>query len=157
MTDKFKMKEMIKVAKSPINWVGGKYRLAEKIIGLFPEHTLYVEVFGGAGHILFRKPPSICEIYNDINRNLVCFFSVVKDKTKYSTLYDKLESTPYSREIFYQCLNNLSLEVISDIERAYCFSVVNKQSFGGMNESWGVDMSSSKTALSFQNMKESLE
>ena len=142
--------------KSPIAWVGGKYRLAEKIINLFPEHQLYVEVFGGAGHVLFRKPPSAAEIYNDLNRSLVCFFSAVKDKSKCDTLYDKLTAAPYSRDIFNQCLYNLNLETISDIERAYCFAVVNKQSFGGLMETWGVDMSSNKTALSFANMKESL-
>jgi len=144
------------MVKSPIAWAGGKYRLAEKIVSLFSDHTLYVEVFGGAGHVLFRKPPSRCEIYNDINRSLVCFFTVVKDKEKCGILYEKLNTTPYSRDLFNRCLNNLNLEVISDAERAYSFAVVNKQSFGGLMETWGVDMSRNKTALSFSNVKELL-
>ena len=71
---------------------------------------------------------------NDVNRNLVCFFAVVKDKDKCGVLYEKLSSTLHSRDVFDRCLSNLKLEVISDIERAYCFAVVNKQSFGSMME-----------------------
>lgn len=145
------------MARSPISRVGGKYRLADKIISLFPDHTLYVEVFGGAGHILFRKPPSKTEIYNDIDRNLVCFFSAVKDKTKCDALYEKLTATPYSRDVFNKCLHNLSLEVISNLERAYSFIVVNGQCFGGLMETWGVSLQDNKTALSFHNRKELLE
>lgn len=144
------------MAKSPISRVGGKYRLADKIISLFPEHTLYVEVFGGAGHILFKKPPSKVEIYNDIDRNLVCFFSAVKDKNLCEKLYDRLEATPYSRDVFNKCLHNLSLEVISDLERAYCFSVVNGQCFGGLMEKWGISIKDNRTAMGFHNKRKLL-
>jgi len=32
--------------KSPIGWVGGKSKLKQEIISLFPKHKHYVEVFG---------------------------------------------------------------------------------------------------------------
>ncbi|MCL2771982.1 MAG: DNA adenine methylase [Oscillospiraceae bacterium] len=168
------------MSKSPISYPGGKFHLADKIISLFPEHTLYVEVFGGAGHILFKKPVSACEIYNDIDRNLVCFFSSVKDKSKCGIIYDMLAATPYSRDTFNKCLylltcdditklnliensdnevvppNAFGISTSSTIERAYCFAVVNRQSFGSMGETWGVDLKSSKTASSFHNSKELL-
>jgi DNA adenine methylase len=44
---------------APIKWVGGKYKLRKRIVELIPEHSCYVEVFGGAGWILFAKDPSI--------------------------------------------------------------------------------------------------
>ena len=53
--------------KSPINWYGGKYYMANDIIELFPEHTMFVEGFGGAGHIIFKKKPSNMEVYNDLH------------------------------------------------------------------------------------------
>ena len=51
--------------------------MAKDIIELFPIHKIYCEVFGGAGHILFRKKPSDIEIYNDINYGLYLFFKTL--------------------------------------------------------------------------------
>lgn len=48
--------------KSFIPYLGGKSRLAKQIISMFPEHTTYVEVFGGAGNIFFRKEPVDVEV-----------------------------------------------------------------------------------------------
>ncbi|GER92693.1 hypothetical protein A45J_0411 [hot springs metagenome] len=61
-----------------IAWIGGKRILAKTIISMMPEHHCYVEVFGGAGCVLFRKKPSQVEVWNDLNSNLVNLFMVVK-------------------------------------------------------------------------------
>ncbi|HDH51209.1 MAG TPA: DNA adenine methylase [Nitrospirae bacterium] len=50
------------VVNSFIAWVGGKRILAKKIISVLPEHNCYVEVFGGAGWVLFRKQQSNVEV-----------------------------------------------------------------------------------------------
>ena len=42
----------------PLPYVGGKNRLATKIISMLPEHTTYVEAFAGGAQVLFHKPPS---------------------------------------------------------------------------------------------------
>lgn len=47
---------------SPIKWVGGKSKLVNKLIPLIPSHKCYVEVFGGAGGMLFAKEPSTVEM-----------------------------------------------------------------------------------------------
>ena len=45
--------------KAPFGWVGGKTQLAADIIDLIPkEHKTYIEVFGGAGSVLYQKEPS---------------------------------------------------------------------------------------------------
>ncbi|MEM5592883.1 DNA adenine methylase [Niallia circulans] len=41
--------------KSPIKWVGGKSKLVNKLIPIFPEHKGYVEVFGGSAILLLNK------------------------------------------------------------------------------------------------------
>jgi len=44
--------------KSPLCYIGGKSRLAGKIIDQIPEHSTYCEVFGGACWVLFSKEAS---------------------------------------------------------------------------------------------------
>ena len=61
-----------------LSWIGGKKLLRDTIIQKFPKdnsYSRYVEVFGGAGWVLFAKDKhAIHEVYNDINSNLVNLF-----------------------------------------------------------------------------------
>jgi DNA adenine methylase len=76
---------------------GGKGHLASWITDNIPEHTCYVEVFGGAAGVLFNKPRSDVEIYNDRDRDLVQFFEVLHDRRE--ELVEWLDAVPYSRDI----------------------------------------------------------
>ena len=60
----------------PLPYIGGKNRLATKIISLLPEHTTYVEPFAGGAQVLFHKPPSEVEVLNDLSFDVVNFFGV---------------------------------------------------------------------------------
>ncbi len=88
--------------KSPINWYGGKYKLAPHIINIFPKDCRrYIEVFGGAGHVLFTKEYAPEEnIYNDINKGLYTFFKILSDPKKKQQLMDKLILTLYHQSSF---------------------------------------------------------
>ena len=55
----------------PLCYIGGKNRLASKIISLLPEHTTYVEPFAGGAQVLFHKEPSHVEVLNDRDREIV--------------------------------------------------------------------------------------
>lgn len=66
--------------RSPIKWFGGKSALAERIVARMPSHICYVEVFGGAGWVLFQKDRSKSEVYNDLNGDLVNLFTVLREK-----------------------------------------------------------------------------
>jgi DNA adenine methylase len=64
----------------PLNRYGSKGRLARRIANLLPEHTVYVEVFGGAAAVLLAKPISPIEVYNDIDGEVANFFTVLREK-----------------------------------------------------------------------------
>lgn len=63
-----------------ISWVGGKKALRKIILEQFPaEYGRYIEVFGGAGWILFAKERRVkLEVYNDMDGRLVNLFRCVK-------------------------------------------------------------------------------
>ena len=69
------------MVNSFIPWVGGKRLMRDIILQRFPlAYNRYIEVFGGAGWILFAKDPEPFEVYNDYNSNLTNLFFVVKYK-----------------------------------------------------------------------------
>ena len=55
----------------PLAYIGGKNRLAVKIISLLPEHTTYVEPFAGGAQVFFHKRPSEVEVLNDLDGEIV--------------------------------------------------------------------------------------
>ncbi|WP_303825224.1 DNA adenine methylase [Ruminococcus flavefaciens] len=62
-----------------MSWVGGKKSLRDKIIIRFPlNYGRYIEVFGGAGWVLFHKTPEKFEVFNDANSNLVNLYRCVR-------------------------------------------------------------------------------
>ena len=67
---------------SCMGWIGGKRLLRKAILERFPTDEVgrYIEVFGGAGWVLFAKEklPGQLEVYNDIDGNLVNLFRCVK-------------------------------------------------------------------------------
>lgn len=84
-------------AKSPLLWFGGKSRMAKQIIARFPPHTCYIEVFGGAAHVLAQKPPSKIEVYNDVSKELLHFMQVIQSDPQ--ALYERCKQFPYSRAL----------------------------------------------------------
>lgn len=133
--------------KSPINWFGGKYYMANDIIKLFPKHKVYVEVFGGAGHILFKKEPSVIEVYNDIDSGLYLFFKILRDENKANLLKQKLDLTPYSREEFYHCRDTWRDEQ-DDIKKVRKWYVTAMQSFSTNFSTWSHSKSKSRRGMS---------
>lgn len=103
---------------------GGKHFLARKIVAMFPVHHTYVEPFGGSAGVLLHKPSSPVEIFNDLDRELVNFFLVLRDR--YDELIRRLTLTPYSEGEF-----RAAGEPAGDpVERARRFLVRNRQSLG---------------------------
>ena len=84
-----------------LDYYGGKWACAQKIISLFSEHKNFVDVFCGAASITLRKPRSKNEIINDVNAEIVNLFLVLRDNNLELRL--ALEKTPYSRDEYYNC------------------------------------------------------
>lgn len=95
-----------------VRYHGGKVRMADKIIGLFPAHDCYIEPFGGGAAVLLAKPRARLEVYNDLDGDMVALFRVLRDSP--DALADAVGSTPFAREE-----HELSyLEAADDLERA---------------------------------------
>jgi DNA adenine methylase len=113
---------------SPFKWVGGKSRLRKRIVALLPPHTCYVEPFAGAAWVLFAKPPSDVEVLNDIDRELVNFFRVVKEKPE--ELIASFEWELVSRAEF-ERLADLDPSQLTDVQRAHRFYYLIMAGWGG--------------------------
>ena len=64
--------------KPPICRMGGKSKLRKTIIEMIPDHTCYIELFFGAGWVYFGKEPSKVEVINDIDKELINLFRMIK-------------------------------------------------------------------------------
>ncbi|MBN1839790.1 MAG: DNA adenine methylase [Campylobacterales bacterium] len=112
---------------APFAWVGGKSKLADKIIAHFPEHQRYCEVFGGALNVFYRKPRSKIEVVNDINSDLVNLHLQIQKRPQSLQFY--LNRMFVSREIFAR-IKHKKLQPRNDIERAVFYYYLLTQSFG---------------------------
>lgn len=76
--------------KSPINYIGNKYRLISQIIPLFPEKiSTFVDVFGGSGTVLINTNAEHY-IYNDVNPYVEGIFRGLIE-TDTQTIIDAIE------------------------------------------------------------------
>jgi DNA adenine methylase len=85
------------VALSAFPYVGGKTRLSGWISDQLPDHTVYVEPFGGSAAVILNKPRSNIEVYNDLDRDVVQFFEVTRKRPE--ELSQWVRRTPYSEEL----------------------------------------------------------
>jgi len=113
---------------SPLSYVGGKSRLAKKIIERFPEHTCYCEVFAGAAWVLFKKEPSKVEVLNDRDEELVNLFRVVQNH--FEEFVKQFRYMVISRKIF-EILKRQDPFTLTDIHRSVKYYYLLKTSFSG--------------------------
>ena len=105
---------MIAPSRPILRWHGGKWLLAPWIMSHFPAHRVYVEPFGGAWSVGFRKPRSYAEIWNDLDGELWNLFRVLKDPARAQRLVDLIALTPFARAEF----NEAYLPTKNTVERA---------------------------------------
>jgi DNA adenine methylase len=74
---------------------GGKAQYADWIYQNFPDHECYVEPFGGGAGVLYHKPRSKIEVYNDLADEVWHFFDVYSRRGE--ELVDRLEDVYYAK------------------------------------------------------------
>lgn len=139
--------------KTPITYYGGKQLMANKIIPLICEHTLYCEPFAGGAAIFFAKQQSEIEVLNDTNRELMNFYRVVRDD--FISLEKEVKITLNSRDLYRKAsvIYNNS-DMFSDLKRAWALWVLSSQSFGSqLDNAWGFDKAKNRTAKRIDNAK----
>lgn len=114
--------------KPPISRMGGKSKLRNKIINMLPSHTTYIELFFGAGWVYFGKDKSKVEVINDIDKELINLFKIIKYHTP--EIKRLLEYEFSGRDIFEE-YKNATLEHLTDIHRAIRFLYLINNSFAG--------------------------
>lgn len=132
------------MTKSPISWYGGKYYMANKIIALMPKHKVFVEVFGGAGHIILKKEKSEIEIYNDIHEGLYLLFKYLRNNELHENLIKDIQLTPYSRQEFEESKNWMNES--DEFEKVRKFYVRTMQAVGG-NGGWSYTKTKSRRGM----------
>ncbi|MCB1938615.1 MAG: DNA adenine methylase [Rhodocyclaceae bacterium] len=109
-------------------WIGGKRRLAKRLLPLFPDHSCYVEPFCGAAALFFMKTPRGVEVLNDISGDIVNLYRVVQHHLE--EFVRQFRWALVSRESFLQW-KAADSTTLTDIQRAARFYYLQKMCFGG--------------------------
>jgi len=138
---------------------GNKARHSDWILEHIPEHTCYVEPFGGAAGVLFNKPKSKVEVYNDVNGDLVQFFKTLRERG--DDLQEWLKNVPFSQSVYREWRDEfLGGDRPDDpVKRAGIFFTLRYQSFGGALDntaSWRRPSSDIGEASAFVNKTDAL-
>jgi DNA adenine methylase len=123
--------------KAFFGWIGGKSLLKKEIVNRFPDKIgRYIEVFGGAGWVLFHKDRhAAMEVYNDANSDLVNLYRCVKHHCP--ELLRELSWMLNSREFFLDFREQYNTRGLTDIQRAARFFILLKTSYGSDVRSYG--------------------
>lgn len=114
---------------------GGKWTIRNLVVSSFPDHTTYVDLFGGSAAILLTKEKTPGEVFNDKNEQLVNFFRVVKHRP--AELAERAKNWLHSRTMWneFRFAEKLPLD---EVERAFLFWARLQDSFGARGMNFGM-------------------
>lgn len=137
------------IAKPFVKWAGGKTQLLEEVQKSLPayihlrDEITYIEPFVGGGAVLFwilQTYPNIKRaIINDINRELICTYRIIKSEvddlinilTAIQNQYMLLNSEE-RRKYFLEKRKLYNLRTSSELETAALFIFLNRTCFNGL-------------------------
>ena len=123
-----------KLVAPVLKWVGGKRQLLESLTPLLPKNiTTYCEPFVGGGSLLFNLQPKTVFV-NDINRELIGVYRVIKDNVE--ELISELQTFKNESDYFYDVRdwdrNKTMYEARTAVEKAARILYLNKTCFNGL-------------------------
>lgn len=137
-----------------VPWIGGKRRLADRLIPLFPRHECYVEVFcGGAALYFLRSVPAPVEVLNDINGELVNLYRVVQ--VHLDEFVRQFKWALSSRQVF-KWLQMTKPETLTDIQRAARFFYLQQHAFAGKVSGQSFGTATTAPAINLLRIEENL-
>ena len=112
-------------------WYGGKFSHLDFLLPHLPGDALhFCDVFGGSAAVLINRAPAPVETYNDLDSELVNFFSTLRHPSLGEELLKQIALTPFSREeLALACGRETGLE---PVERARRFYVRARQTRTGL-------------------------
>ena len=119
-------------------WVGGKKALRDEILARFPRnYKRYIEVFGGAGWVLFLKPPGIDgEVFSGFSGDRVNLYRCVREQPE--ALRNELRYMLNSRLDFEYMKGMLhSQAVLPDVRRAAYYYALIRYSYAAGTSTFG--------------------
>jgi len=87
-----------------------------------------VEVFAGGAGVLFKKDPSFVEILNDLDKELITLYRVVKHHPE--EFHKQFKYVLYARDEFSRLLKT-NPETLTDVQRAVRYYYLQRSAFGG--------------------------
>ena len=107
--------------------MGGKTKLARRLIKLFPAHDSYIEPFIGGGSVFLAKPPVKTEVINDIDTELIVLWRGMK------TMATKLRGKDFvaKKDLFERLKKS---KPRGTLQRMYRMIYIFKNSFGGLGK-----------------------
>jgi DNA adenine methylase len=133
---------MASTLNQPLKWHGGKNYLARRIVALMPPHLNYCEPYFGGGAVLCARDPDdprlwlpphrgVSEVVNDLSSDLTNFWQVLRHGSMFAEFRRMAEATPFSGIEYADAAEMLRSGNLREVERAWAFFVVNRQSLAG--------------------------
>ena len=131
--------------------MGGKSRLVNTLLEHTPRHEGFLSLFTGSGIYEVNKPRASHEVFNDLDSELMNYFTVIQN--------NPLEFERYKKGVFGLCSKHLFDQIRdkkmlprNDIERAYFFYYLVKLSFAGQTRQYfGMNYKSRDSYKSIDN------
>lgn len=115
---------------------------------MLPKTYCFVDVFGGSMAVLLNRPPCNIDTYNDVDKNVVNFFKVLREQPE--TIIKALELTPHSRLEYENAIITSDDDEIERARKFFVRTVQSQFSAGNMEnkKGWRAAISESRTGIS---------